>query len=70
MVIKMIKIKVWEARQEANLSLRKLEELTNISKTTINEIENGNVSPNLDQLEKIAIVLNSKISNLYDSEYK
>lgn len=66
----MIKIKVWEARQEANISLRKLEELTKISKTTINEIENGNVSPNLDQLEKIAIVLNSKISNLYDSEYK
>ncbi|WP_270525786.1 helix-turn-helix domain-containing protein [Longibaculum muris] len=66
----MIKIKLWEIRTNAGLSLRQLEELTNIPKSTINNIENEKVSPTLDQLEKLAIVLNSKISDLYDSEFK
>ena len=66
----MIKIKLWEIRTNAGLSLRQLEELTNIPKSTINNIENEKASPTLDQLEKLAIVLNSKISDLYDSEFK
>lgn len=66
----MIIMKLWEIRKEADISLRKLEEMSGISKTTLNYIENGKVSPNLNQLEKLAVVLNSKISDLFDSEFK
>ena len=44
--------------------------MTGISKTTLNTIENGLTSPTLRQLEAIAIALDTKISALYDSEYK
>lgn len=63
-------IKIWQVRDAKNMSLRKLERLTKISKTTLNDLENSKHSPNLNQLEKIAIALNVKISDLYDSEYK
>ena len=36
----------------------------------LNTIENGLTSPTLRQLEAIAIALDTKISALYDSEYK
>lgn len=36
----------------------------------LNDIENGKRSPTLDQLEKIAIVLNVRITDLFKSEYK
>ena len=65
-----MKIKTWEARNKRNLTLEDLEKLTGISKSTLNNIENGKVSPTLKQLECIAKALNMKISDLYESEYK
>lgn len=53
-----------------HISLRELSEETGIGKTTLNNHENGKTSPTLEQLEKIAIALNVKMSDLYDSFFK
>lgn len=63
-------IKVWEVRNSKGLSLVKLAEKTGISKSALNNIENSKVSPKLEQLEQIAIALESRITDLFDSEYK
>ena len=60
----------WQARTEKNMTLKQLEALTGIGKTTLNNIENGLVSPTLRQLEAIARALGTTISKLYESEYK
>ena len=60
----------WQARTKRGLTLKQLEAVTGISKTTLNTIENGLTSPTLRQLEAIAKALNMKISELYESEYK
>lgn len=65
-----MEILTWKARIEKNLTLKQLEELTGIGKTTLNNIENGLVSPTLYQLETIACALNVRITDLFDSEYK
>ena len=63
-------IKTWHARDRRNITLTQLSKMTGISKSTLNNIENGRTSPTLDQLERIAKALNVKISSLYESEYK
>ncbi|RHT20964.1 XRE family transcriptional regulator [Clostridium sp. OF09-36] len=65
-----MEILTWQARTKRGLTLRKLEELTGISRTTLNDIENGKVSPTLWELETIARALDMKISELYESDYK
>lgn len=65
-----MEVLTWQARVNKNLTLKQLAEMTEISKTTLNTIENGKTSPTLRQLETIAIALDMKISDLYDSEYK
>lgn len=65
-----MKILTWQARTKQKLTLTQLEKMTGISKTTLNYIENGITSPTLRQLEAIAIALNVKITDLFDSEYK
>lgn len=65
-----MEILTWQARTEKNITLKQLEALTGISKTTLNYIENGITSPTLRQLEAIAAALEVSISSLYDSEYK
>ena len=65
-----MKILVWEVRHDKKISLRQLEELSGVSKTTLNAIENGRRTPNIVQLEKIAKALGVRISDLYESEYK
>ncbi len=63
-------ILTWEVREERNLTLKNLSELTGISKSTLNNIENGRTSPTLKQLELIAIALNVRITDLFLSKYK
>ncbi len=63
-------ILTWQARTEQSINLIKLSQLTGISKSTLNNIENGRTSPTLKQLEVIAIALNVKITDLFSSEYK
>ena len=54
----MIKTRLWELRTERGITLSKLSKLSGICKTTINDIENGKISPRLIQIEKIAKGLN------------
>ena len=65
-----MEVLTWQARIRKNLTLRQLEDLTGISKSTLNTIENGKTSPTLRQLEAIAKATGKTISALYDSEYK
>ncbi len=65
-----MQILTWQARTNKGLTLKQLEAMTRIGKTTLNNIENGLVSPTLQQLETIARALGVKISDLYESEYK
>lgn len=66
----MLEVYTWQARIKQHLTLVQLESLTGISKTTLNDIENGKTSPTLRQLEAIAAALNVRMTDLFDSEYK
>jgi transcriptional regulator with XRE-family HTH domain len=68
--MKKLEVLTWRARTEKGLTLKQLEELTGIGKTTLNNIENGLVWPTLKQLEDIARALGVRISDLYESDYK
>lgn len=65
-----MKILVWNVRNEKGVSLRELSKLTGIGKSTLQRLENGEVYPRMDAMEKIAIALDVKISDLYESDYK
>ena len=64
-----MEIRTWHARHK-NITLKQLQDLTGITKTALNDIENGKKSPTLDQLEKIAKALNVRITDLFISKYK
>lgn len=66
----MAKMKLWDIRIDRNITIRELADLSGISKSEINNIENERHSPRLSQLEKIAAALNMGIVDLFDSEYK
>lgn len=65
-----MKILVWEVRTSKGFALMELSKKSGIGKSTINNIENGKVSPTLFQLEMIAIALGVNITDLFESEYK
>ncbi len=65
-----VEVLLWEMRTSKGFTLMQLAEKSGIGKSTLNNIENGKVSPTLFQLETIAIVLDTKITDLFDSEYK
>ena len=62
-----MEIFVWQQRTEKNLTLVQLADLTGVSKSEINAIENGKASPRLDTLERIAVGLGVNICDLYKS---
>ena len=66
----MVEVLTWQVRQKRGLTLRQLEELTGIGKTTLNNIENGLVSPTLNQVEAIARALGVTMSDRYTSDIK
>ena len=66
----MAKMKLWNIRSERNITTRELANLSGISKSEINNIENERYSPRLAQLEKLAAALDMGIVDLFDSEYK
>lgn len=63
-------IKTWQARSEKGVTLVELAAATGISKSTLNNIENGRVSPTMVQMEAIAKALRMRITDLFDSDYK
>lgn len=65
-----MEVYTWQARINKGMTLKQLEEATGIGKTTLNNIENGLVSPTLVQLEAIARALDVTMIELFDSEYK
>ncbi len=65
-----MRVTLWEKRTEKRYTLLKLAEKTGLGKSTLNNIENGKVSPTLKQLEAIAIALKVRITDLFESEYK
>ena len=63
--------KIRELRQAKGISLEKLHELTEISKTHLFQIEKGEfTNPTLSTLKKIAAALNTTVSNLLDEDQK
>lgn len=52
------------------VTLVQLADLTGLSKSTLNNIENAKTSPTLMELEVIAKALGVKITDLFESEYK
>ena len=66
----MLKVNLWEVRTAKGLKLEAVAVMTGVSKSTLNNIENGKTSPTLENLEKIAKGLDCHMSDLYDSEYK
>ena len=65
-----MEVLTWRTRYKKGLTLQELSELTGISKSTLNNIENGKTSPTLDQLKAIAKALDTRITALFDDEYK
>ncbi len=65
-----MKIKIWEARDRAGVSLKELSRRTGVSDAALWNYENERRSPTIETLEKIAKALNTSISDLYDSDYK
>ena len=65
-----MEIFIWQARNNKNITLVKLSTLTGIGKSTLNNMENGKVSPTLKQMEAIAKALEVRITDLYESQYK
>lgn len=63
-------VKIWEIRAQKGISLKELERRTGISKSALNNYENGKRYPDMLQMEKIAEALNTSISNLYESPWK
>lgn len=66
----MVIIKLWEIRTAKGLKLEAVAAVTGVSKSTLNNIENGKTSPTLANLEKVAKGLGCRIIDLYESEYK
>ena len=60
----------YEVRMQHGLTLKQMSELTGISKTTLNEIENDHRSPTLDTLVQVAKALDIKVTDLFESDYK
>lgn len=65
-----MKILTLDVRQNKEITLIQLSQMTGISKTTLNNIEREKVSPTLKELEAIAKALNVTINDLFESEYK
>lgn len=65
-----MKILTWQVRSNKKVTLVELSRLTGISKSTLNNIDNGKVSPTIKQLEAIAKALEVRINDLYESPYK
>lgn len=55
---------------EKNISVRQLEYMSGVPKSTISDIMNGRTSPRLDTLEQLARALDSRITDLFESDIK
>lgn len=65
-----MKILLDKIMYEKNLSVRQVSIATGVSKSTINRIMRGEVSPTMDTIELIAKGLKIRISDLFESPHK
>lgn len=65
-----MKILLGDIINEKNLTLRQVEILTGIPRSTISDIISGRTSPRMDTMERLAEGLKVRISDLYESDFK
>ena len=65
-----MKILLKDIRSKKKLSLRQLEYMTRVPRSTLSDIENGKVGLTLEVAEQIAKGLHIKITDLFESDYK
>lgn len=65
-----MEIKIWYIRKNKGITLVKLSKLSGISKSTLDNFEIGRTSPNMNQIEQLAIALNVRINDLFESDYR
>lgn len=65
-----MKLKIKDARKKRKLSQTQLAKLAGISKSSISRYEREEVWPDIQELEWLAIALDVKITDLFDSKVK
>lgn len=60
-----MKNNIEELRKEKNITQEELANILDVSRQTINAIENAKYSPSLELAFKIAIFFNNKIDNIF-----
>ena len=65
-----MKLKIREVRKKRNLTQIQLAKLTGISKSSISRYEREEIWPDMLEMEWIALALDVKITDLFDSEVK
>ena len=64
-----IESKLKEIRNKKNISLEKLSEITGVSSTHLNDIENNNKIPSIYIIVKIAKCLKLEVTDLYNVKW-
>ena len=65
-----MKLKIREVRKRRNLTQIELAKLTGISKSSISRYEREELWPDMLEMELIALAMDVKITDLFDSEVK
>ena len=65
-----MKILLDQIMYEKNLSVHQLSMMSGVPKSTIQRIANEEISPRLDTLEKLAIGLKCRMTDLFESDFK
>lgn len=65
-----MKLKIREVRKKRNLTQIELAKLTGISKSSIIRYEREELWPDMLEMEWIALAMDVKITDLFDSEVK
>ena len=65
-----MKLKIIEVRKKRNLTQIELAKLTGISKSSISRYEREELWPDMLEMEWIALAMDVKITDLFDSEVK
>lgn len=65
----MAEFHLWEIRNGKGITLKELEKMTGLGKTTLNNIENKKVSPTIYEVERICEALGITFKELFVSQY-
>lgn len=60
-----MKVLLWQRRTEKGYSIRELSKYSGISKSTINRIENGKISPTVNTVEILAKALGCTFFDMF-----